>query len=99
MSSLEQLVALEIEFHLKLRHEALGTTDALHRGYALQAGSEPLLRGVGRAPNRGVKRVPFSDVADRRRLLDTGRNAPGVGCTGIAKSYQGPEHRSRSKEV
>jgi hypothetical protein len=49
MSPLERLFALEIEFHRRLRQEAPGTADpaALHTSYALQAGYEPLLRGLG----------------------------------------------------
>lgn len=48
MSPLEQLFALEIEFHRRLRSEAPGTQDAsaLHVSFALQAGYELLLRRI-----------------------------------------------------
>lgn len=49
MTPLEQLFALEIEFHRRLRSEAPGTQDAsaLHTSFALQAGYEPLMRRIG----------------------------------------------------
>lgn len=48
MAPFEQLFALEIEFHQRLRSEAPGTADAspLHTSYALQAGYESLLRRI-----------------------------------------------------
>ena len=50
MSPLEQLFTLEVEFHRKLRHEALGRADAaaLHTSYALQSGYDSMLRRIGR---------------------------------------------------
>jgi hypothetical protein len=59
MASLDQLFALEIEFHRKLRCEAPGTQDAtaLHTSYALQAGYERLLRGVGRVTAQDLERT------------------------------------------
>jgi hypothetical protein len=59
MSPLEQLVALEIEYHRKLRAERLGTADAaaLHTSYALQTGYEPLLRRVGRVSIQDIERL------------------------------------------
>jgi hypothetical protein len=59
MSPLERLFTLEIEFHRKLRCEAPGTADpsALHTSYALQAGYELLLRGVGRVTAQDIARL------------------------------------------
>jgi hypothetical protein len=49
MTALEQLFALEIEFHRKLRCEAAGTQDvaALHAIYAQQAGYDQLIAQLG----------------------------------------------------
>jgi hypothetical protein len=59
MSPLERLFALEIEFQRRLRCEAPGTADAtaLHTSYALQAGYEPLLRGLGLVTAQGLDRL------------------------------------------
>jgi hypothetical protein len=59
MSPLERLFTLEIEFHRRLRQEAPGTADpsALHTSYALQAGYELLLRGVGRVTAEDLARL------------------------------------------
>ena len=59
MSPLEQLLVLEIEFHRKLRHEALGTADAtsVHTSYALQSGYEPLLRRIGLVSIEDIERL------------------------------------------
>ena len=59
MSPLEQLFALEIEFHYKLRCEAPGTADpsALHTSYALQSGYESLLRQLGRVTVQDIDRL------------------------------------------
>jgi hypothetical protein len=67
MSPLEELFALEVEFHRKLRCEAPGTRDAaaLHTSYALQSGYERLLRQVGRVAAQDVEQV-------RRRHAMTG---------------------------
>ncbi len=67
MSPLEQLFALEVEFHRRLRTEAHGSGDAAatHTSYALQSGYEQLLQHVGS--------VTESDVeALRERLLLAG---------------------------
>src|SRR5262249_14911100 len=73
MSPLERLFTLEIEFHRKLRCEAPGTTDAsaLHASYALQAGYEVLLRGVGRVTAQDVARLAdrLLVAGDARDLL------------------------------
>ena len=49
MTPLEQLFALEMEFHRKLRCEAPATQDAaaLHSSYALQSGYDHLIARVG----------------------------------------------------
>jgi hypothetical protein len=49
MTPLEQLFALEIEFHRKLRCEATGTPEvaALHASYARQAGYQQLIAQLG----------------------------------------------------
>jgi hypothetical protein len=59
MTPLEQLFALEIEFHRKLRCEAPGTRDvaALHTSYALQTGYEPLLKRIGRVTPEDIERL------------------------------------------
>jgi hypothetical protein len=79
MSPLKRLFALEIEFQRRLRCEAPGTADAtaLHTSYALQAGYEPLLRGVrpvtaediGRLANRLLMTVDARDVLAARDSL------------------------------
>jgi hypothetical protein len=59
MAPLEQLFALEIEFHRKLRREAPGTADvaALHTSYALQSGYEPLLKRLGPVTIQDIERL------------------------------------------
>jgi hypothetical protein len=59
MAPLQQLFALEIEYHRKLRCEAPGTQDAtaLHTSYALQAGYERLLGCVGRVTAQDIERM------------------------------------------
>jgi hypothetical protein len=49
MTPLEQLFALEIEFHHRLRCEAAGSRDvaALHASYAAQAGYQQLVAQLG----------------------------------------------------
>lgn len=49
MPPLEKLFRLEIDFHRRLRTQALGTADAraLHTSYALQSGYEALIRAAG----------------------------------------------------
>jgi hypothetical protein len=73
VAPLEQLFALEIEFHRKLRTEAPGTADAsaLHTSYALQSGYEPLLRGIGRVTAQDIRRLAdrFSLAGDARDVL------------------------------
>jgi hypothetical protein len=50
MTPLENLLALEVEFHRRLRAESPGPGDtrALHTSYALQSGYERLIHQVGR---------------------------------------------------
>jgi len=57
MSPLEQLFALEVEFHRRLRTDAPGTGDAaaIHTSYALQSGYEPLLQRVGRVTGPDIE--------------------------------------------
>jgi hypothetical protein len=73
MSPLEQLFALEIEFHRKLRCEAPGTADAssLHTSYALQAGYERLLKRVGRVSDQDIERLSerYTLAGDARDVL------------------------------
>jgi hypothetical protein len=47
MGPLEQLFALEVEFHRRLRCELQGNATALHIRYALQSGYERLIAQVG----------------------------------------------------
>jgi hypothetical protein len=65
MAPLEQLFALEVEFHRKLRDEAPDTRDpaALHTSYALQSGYEPLLRRVGRVAYEDLDRLAHRHLA------------------------------------
>jgi hypothetical protein len=59
VAPLERLFALEVEFHGKLRREALGNADiaAVHTSYALQSGYEPLLRSIGRVTAQDIERL------------------------------------------
>jgi hypothetical protein len=59
MAPLEQLFALEVEFHRRLRCEAPGTGDvsSLHTSYALQVGYEPLLQRIGRVTIQEIERL------------------------------------------
>jgi hypothetical protein len=59
MPPLEKLFRLEIEFHRRLRTQALGTEDtrALHTSYALQSGYEPLIRAVGTVTVQDLERL------------------------------------------
>jgi len=67
MSPLEQLFALEVGFHYRLRISAPGTGDAgtTHTSYALQFGYEQLLKRVGCVTESEVEAV-------RERLLMAG---------------------------
>jgi len=67
MSPLEQLFALEVEFHRKLRTSAPGSGDAvaIHTSYALQSEYEQLLKRVGSVTEADVEAV-------RERLLMAG---------------------------
>jgi hypothetical protein len=47
MAPLEQLFALEVEFHRRLRCAPQGNTAALHSSYAVQSGYERLIAQVG----------------------------------------------------
>jgi hypothetical protein len=73
MSPVEKLFCLEIEFHRRLRMQALGTADAgaLHTSYALQSGYEPLIRAAGRVTGRDVELIGqrHAMAADARDLL------------------------------
>jgi hypothetical protein len=74
MPPLEQLFALEIEYHRRLRTGAIGTVKAtaLHTSYALQSGYEPLLRSVGRVTKDDLKRLVdrYIVVCDVRDVLN-----------------------------
>jgi hypothetical protein len=65
---------LEIEYHRRLRAEALGTADAaaLHTSYALQSGYEPLLRSIGRVTTRDIERLAerYTLAGDVRDVLN-----------------------------
>ena len=67
MSPLEQLFALEVEFHRRLRTEAPGTGDAAatHTSYALQSGYEQLLQRVGQRHRPGYRGVTGTALACR----------------------------------
>jgi hypothetical protein len=73
VASLDRLFALEIEFHRRLRQQALGTADitALHTSYALQSGYEELLRGMGRVTELEIRQLaaPSTVAGDPRDLL------------------------------
>ena len=73
MSPLEQLFALEVEFHRRLRTEAPGTGDAatIHTSYALQAGYERLLQRIGRVTGQDIEAVreQSSLAGDARDVL------------------------------
>jgi hypothetical protein len=74
MSPLEQLFALEVEFHRRLRMEAPGTGDAaaIHTSYALQSGYEQLLQRVGRVTGPDIEslRERLSLAGDARDVLN-----------------------------
>ena len=73
MSPLEQLFILEVEFHRRLRIEALGPGDAaaIHTSYALQSGYEQLLKRVGRVTATDIEalRERLSLAGDARDVL------------------------------
>jgi hypothetical protein len=73
MPPLERLFLLEIEFHRRLRTQALGTADAgsLHTSYALQSGYEPLIRQAGTATGRDIEQIRrrHTLATDARDLL------------------------------
>ncbi|MFI5461155.1 MAG: hypothetical protein ACHRXM_37585 [Isosphaerales bacterium] len=72
MAPLEQLFALEVEFHRRLRRaQALGTADAaaIHTSYALQSGYERLLQLIGHATARDIERL-----AERHNLAGDARD-------------------------
>jgi hypothetical protein len=78
MAPLEELFALELEFHRRLRLVATGTEDgtAAHTSFALQSGYEPLLRAVGRVTLGDVERLAArytlaDDVRDVLRARDS----------------------------
>lgn len=59
MNALERLFLLEVDFHRKLRTQALGKAmiDGLRTSYALQCGYEGLLRDVGLVTVRDIEKV------------------------------------------
>jgi|GEM_PF-2956630 hypothetical protein len=73
MSPLEQLFALEVEFHRRLRTEAHGSGDAsaIHTSFALQSEYEQLLKRVGRVTESEVEalRERLSLAGDARDVL------------------------------
>jgi hypothetical protein len=78
MAPLEQLFALELEFHSRMRQVASSAEDgaAVHTSFALQSGYEPLLRAVGRVTIGDVERLAVrytltGDVRDVRRARDS----------------------------
>ncbi len=74
MSPLEQLFALEVEFHRRLRTEAPGTGDAsaIHTSYALQSGYEQLLKRVGCVTGTDIEslRERMTLAGDARDVLN-----------------------------
>jgi hypothetical protein len=85
MQSLEQLFALEIEYHRRLRTGAIGTAEAtaLHTSYALQSGYESLLRSVGSVTTNDLKRLvdrflAANDVRDMLNARDSLSSLLGV---------------------
>jgi hypothetical protein len=78
MAPLEQLFALELEFHRRMRQVAASADDgaAAHTSFALQSGYEPLLRAVGRVTIGDVERLAArytqtGDVRDVFRARDS----------------------------
>jgi hypothetical protein len=73
MAPLEELFALEVEFHHRLRCDAPGVTEAnaMHTSYVLQSGYEPLLRNVGRVTIQEIERIAgcFTLADDARDVL------------------------------
>jgi hypothetical protein len=73
MSPLEKLFRPELEYHRRLRSQALGAADAssLHTSYALQSGYEQLLPAVGTITARQIEQLHerFALAGDRRDVL------------------------------
>ncbi len=86
MSPREQLFALEVEFHRRLRTGAPGTGDvsAIHTSYALQSGYEPLLKWVGSVTEAEVEAV-------QERLLKAGDARDVLSARGKAGQRKGKE--------
>ena len=82
MSPLEQLFALEVEFHRRLRTEAPGTSDAasIHTSYALQSGYEQLLKHVGCVSESDIEAVRerLSLAGDARDVLRARDSVMGI---------------------
>src|SRR5262245_21898215 len=59
MEPLEQLLALEIQFHRRLKRYGLGAgeTDEVHTRYALQTGYELLLRQIDNPTAKQIERL------------------------------------------
>jgi hypothetical protein len=78
MAPLEELFALELEFHSRMRQVAAAGDEstAVHTSFALQSGYEPLLRAVGPVTIGDVERLAVrytraGDVRDVRRARDS----------------------------
>jgi hypothetical protein len=78
MAPLEQLFALELEFHRRMRQVAVSADDgvAVHTSFALQCGYESLLRAIGRVTIGDVEQVavrytPAGDARDVVRARDS----------------------------
>jgi hypothetical protein len=85
MAPLEQLFALEVEFHRRLRCEAVGAVElaGLHTSYALQSGYDALLHRIGRASPQEIERLAerytlAADVRDVLRARDSVAGLLGV---------------------
>ncbi len=72
MEPLEELFAMEVEYHRRLRCKAPGAdATSLHTSYALQSGYEPLLHGIGPVSPRDIERLAdrFILTGDARDVL------------------------------
>jgi len=82
MSPLDQLFALEVEIHRRLRTEAPGSGDAaaIHTSFALQAGYERLLQRVGVVTAEDIEAVRerSSLAGDARDVLSARDSVMGI---------------------
>jgi hypothetical protein len=73
MSPLEKLFLLELDFHRRVRTQAIGTAEAasLHTSYALQSGYEQLIRQLGPVAASAIEAIRrrHTLTADTRDLL------------------------------